>query len=141
VCDFIDNRLGLAPTFWYIGMIGGHLATLPLLVLVTMNASPIAALIFLLPLTLFWAWVFLRIIQSSEHYSGSSFWVVCAVLIVGAQMVSNLIGAVVISRTLFSSDKLPLGSPPLVGAPSPGRWGLHSSPPTNSPPPNSAILA
>ena len=101
VCDFIDNRLGLAPTFWYIGMIGGHLATLPLLVLVTMNASPIAALIFLLPLTLFWAWVFLRIIQSSEHYSGSSFWVVCAVLIVGAQMVSNLIGAVVISRTLF----------------------------------------
>lgn len=103
VCDFIDNRLGLAPTFWYIGMIGGHLATLPLLILVTLNASPIAALIILVPLVLFWVMVFLRIIQSSEHYSGSAFWVVCAVIIVGAQMVSNLVGVVVISQELIGA--------------------------------------
>src|SRR5690606_24095048 len=65
VCDVIDNRLGLAPTLCYIGMSGGHLATLPLLVLVTRNASPIAAHSCLLPPTLFWAWVFLRLLQSS----------------------------------------------------------------------------
>ncbi|WP_285258621.1 hypothetical protein [Halopseudomonas bauzanensis] len=101
VCDFIDNRLGLAPTFWYIGMIGGHLATLPLLILVTMNASPIATLFILVPLVLFWVIVFLRIIQTSEHYSGAAFWIVCAVIIVGAQMVSNLVGVVVISQELM----------------------------------------
>ena len=101
VCDFIDNRLGLAPTFWYIGMIGGHLATLPLLVLVAMDAPPLAALFILVPLILFWAMVFLRVIQSSERYAGSTFWVVCAVVIVGAQMVSNLIGVIMISRELI----------------------------------------
>lgn len=101
ICDFIDNRLSLAPTFWYVGMIGGHLVTLPLLVTVFFDISIVAALVFLSFLVLFWAWVFLRILQASESYSGSSFWVVCAVVVTGSQLAANLVGAILISRELM----------------------------------------